>query len=66
MLCCCCQTEFMVDMKCEGCVNAVKNKLETIEGIRRSLFYLLLVVIYSVVAALSSSIVMENFDLKRY
>ncbi|CAA7039147.1 unnamed protein product [Microthlaspi erraticum] len=26
-------TEFMVDMKCEGCVNAVKNKLETIEGI---------------------------------
>ncbi|CAA7039149.1 unnamed protein product [Microthlaspi erraticum] len=26
-------SEFMVDMKCEGCVNAVKNKLETIEGI---------------------------------
>ncbi|CAF2259136.1 BnaA08g24700D [Brassica napus] len=25
-------TEFMVDMKCEGCVNAVKNKLETVEG----------------------------------
>ena len=22
----------MVDMKCEGCVNAVKSKLETIEG----------------------------------
>ncbi|XP_010494254.1 PREDICTED: copper chaperone for superoxide dismutase, chloroplastic/cytosolic-like isoform X1 [Camelina sativa] len=26
-------TEFMVDMKCDGCVNAVKNKLEIIEGI---------------------------------
>ncbi|ESQ35579.1 hypothetical protein EUTSA_v10008232mg [Eutrema salsugineum] len=26
-------TEFMVDMKCEGCVNAVKSKLITIEGI---------------------------------
>ena len=21
-----------MDMKCEGCVNAVKNKLETVEG----------------------------------
>ncbi|GAB2300926.1 hypothetical protein Dimus_034961 [Dionaea muscipula] len=28
-------TEYMVDMKCEGCVNAVKNKLETIEGVKR-------------------------------
>uniref|UniRef100_A0A0D9W8F3 Superoxide dismutase copper chaperone n=1 Tax=Leersia perrieri TaxID=77586 RepID=A0A0D9W8F3_9ORYZ len=26
-------TEFMVDMKCEGCVTAVKNKLQTLEGI---------------------------------
>lgn len=22
----------MVDMKCEGCVNAVKNKLQTVDG----------------------------------
>ncbi|KAJ4889808.1 hypothetical protein Rs2_29556 [Raphanus sativus] len=28
-------TEFMVDMKCEGCVNAVNSKLETIEGIEK-------------------------------
>jgi len=28
----------MVDMTCEGCVNAVKNKLETIEGSRRNNF----------------------------
>ncbi|KAG8083027.1 hypothetical protein GUJ93_ZPchr0014g47112 [Zizania palustris] len=27
-------TEFMVDMKCEGCVTAVKNKLKTLEGIK--------------------------------
>lgn len=27
-------TEFMVDMKCEGCVNAVKGKLETVEGVK--------------------------------
>lgn len=27
----------MVDMTCEGCVNAVKNKLETIEGSNRRL-----------------------------
>ncbi|AES90972.1 putative superoxide dismutase, copper/zinc binding domain, heavy metal-associated domain, HMA [Medicago truncatula] len=27
-------TEYMVDMKCEGCVNAVKNKLQTIHGIK--------------------------------
>ncbi|KAJ4712907.1 Superoxide dismutase [Melia azedarach] len=27
-------TEFMVDMKCEGCVNAVKNKLQTVTGIK--------------------------------
>ncbi|KAJ7952412.1 Superoxide dismutase [Quillaja saponaria] len=27
-------TEYMVDMKCEGCVNAVKNKLETVKGVR--------------------------------
>ncbi|KAL6348935.1 hypothetical protein AAG906_033591 [Vitis piasezkii] len=27
-------TEFMVDMKCEGCVNAVKNKLQTISGVK--------------------------------
>ena len=26
------QTEFMVDMTCEGCVNSVKNKLETVDG----------------------------------
>ncbi|CAN6907935.1 unnamed protein product [Brassica oleracea] len=25
----------MVDMKCEGCVNAVKSKLETIEGLEK-------------------------------
>ncbi|AQK45429.1 Copper chaperone for superoxide dismutase chloroplastic/cytosolic [Zea mays] len=24
----------MVDMKCEGCVTAVKNKLQTLEGIK--------------------------------
>ncbi|KAG8083018.1 hypothetical protein GUJ93_ZPchr0014g47441 [Zizania palustris] len=28
------KTEFMVDMKCEGCVTAVKNKLKTLEGIK--------------------------------
>ncbi|GAB4856962.1 hypothetical protein Ancab_014880 [Ancistrocladus abbreviatus] len=28
-------TEFMVDMTCEGCVNAVKSKLETVEGVKR-------------------------------
>ncbi|KAL0697669.1 hypothetical protein Bca4012_053791 [Brassica carinata] len=28
-------TEFMVDMKCEGCVSAVKSKLETVEGIEK-------------------------------
>ncbi|KAM0839459.1 hypothetical protein ACQ4PT_060301 [Festuca glaucescens] len=27
-------TEFMVDMKCEGCVTAVKNRLQTLEGIK--------------------------------
>ncbi|KAL5650265.1 hypothetical protein ACJX0J_041074, partial [Zea mays] len=27
-------TKFMVDMKCEGCVTAVKNKLQTLEGIK--------------------------------
>ncbi|CAN6276656.1 unnamed protein product [Urochloa humidicola] len=27
-------TEFMVDMKCEGCITAVKNKLQTLEGIK--------------------------------
>ncbi|XP_044967443.1 copper chaperone for superoxide dismutase, chloroplastic [Hordeum vulgare subsp. vulgare] len=27
-------TEFMVDMKCEGCVTAVKNRLQTLEGIQ--------------------------------
>ncbi|KAK9276660.1 hypothetical protein L1049_006196 [Liquidambar formosana] len=27
-------TEFMVDMKCDGCVNAVKNKLETVNGVK--------------------------------
>lgn len=27
-------TEFMVDMKCEGCVNSVKTKLQTIEGVK--------------------------------
>ncbi|KAL8138660.1 hypothetical protein V2J09_004661 [Rumex salicifolius] len=28
------QTEFMVDMKCEGCVKSVKSKLETVEGVK--------------------------------
>ncbi|KAL2902268.1 Copper chaperone for superoxide dismutase chloroplastic/cytosolic [Bienertia sinuspersici] len=28
------QTEFVVDMKCEGCVSAVKSKLETLEGVK--------------------------------
>ncbi|KAL5541011.1 hypothetical protein UlMin_042584 [Ulmus minor] len=27
-------TEYMVDMKCEGCVNAVKNKLQTVDGVK--------------------------------
>ncbi|MED6133970.1 hypothetical protein PIB30_033103 [Stylosanthes scabra] len=27
-------TEYMVDMKCEGCVNAVKNKLHTVNGVK--------------------------------
>ncbi|WJX88972.1 hypothetical protein P8452_71007 [Trifolium repens] len=27
-------TEYMVDMKCDGCVNAVKDKLQTINGIK--------------------------------
>ncbi|KAK0606595.1 hypothetical protein LWI29_001274 [Acer saccharum] len=27
-------TKYMVDMKCEGCVNAVKNKLQTINGVK--------------------------------
>ncbi|XP_058085154.1 copper chaperone for superoxide dismutase, chloroplastic isoform X2 [Magnolia sinica] len=27
-------TEFMVDMKCDGCVSAVKNKLQTIDGVK--------------------------------
>ncbi|EEF51042.1 copper chaperone for superoxide dismutase, chloroplastic/cytosolic [Ricinus communis] len=27
-------TEFMVDMKCEGCVGAVKNKLQTVNGVK--------------------------------
>ncbi|XP_052151384.1 copper chaperone for superoxide dismutase, chloroplastic [Oryza glaberrima] len=27
-------TEFMVDMKCDGCVTAVKNKFQTLEGIK--------------------------------
>ncbi|KAK4488204.1 hypothetical protein RD792_003947 [Penstemon davidsonii] len=27
-------TEFMVDMKCEGCVNSVKNKLQTVDGVK--------------------------------
>ncbi|WCJ26091.1 Copper chaperone for superoxide dismutase chloroplastic [Euphorbia peplus] len=27
-------TEFMVDMKCEGCVNSVKNKLQTVNGVK--------------------------------
>lgn len=31
----------MVDMKCEGCVNAVKSKLETVEG---SFFFLRLLI----------------------
>ncbi|KAL1547537.1 copper chaperone for superoxide dismutase, chloroplastic/cytosolic-like [Salvia divinorum] len=28
-------TEFMVDMTCEVCVNSVKNKLETVEGVKK-------------------------------
>lgn len=27
-------TEFMVDMKCEGCVNSVKTKLQTLDGVK--------------------------------
>ncbi|XP_031497422.1 copper chaperone for superoxide dismutase, chloroplastic/cytosolic [Nymphaea colorata] len=27
-------TEFMVDMKCDSCVSAVKNKLQTVDGVR--------------------------------
>ncbi|OUZ99471.1 Superoxide dismutase [Macleaya cordata] len=27
-------TEFMVDMKCDGCVNAVENKLLTVDGVK--------------------------------
>lgn len=27
-------TEFMVDMTCEGCVNSVMSKLETVEGVK--------------------------------
>ncbi|KAL2543824.1 Copper chaperone for superoxide dismutase [Forsythia ovata] len=27
-------SEFMVDMKCEGCVNSVKNKLQTVDGVK--------------------------------
>lgn len=27
-------TEFMVDMSCEGCVKAVKNKLSTVDGVK--------------------------------
>ncbi|XP_050238245.1 copper chaperone for superoxide dismutase, chloroplastic/cytosolic-like [Mercurialis annua] len=28
------QTKFMVDMKCEGCVNSVKNKLQTVDEVK--------------------------------
>ncbi|ERN19453.1 hypothetical protein AMTR_s00069p00181130 [Amborella trichopoda] len=28
-------TEFMVDMKCDGCVSAVQNKLQTLDGVKR-------------------------------
>ncbi|KAF4401696.1 hypothetical protein G4B88_000744 [Cannabis sativa] len=28
------QTEYMVDMKCEGCVNAVKNKFQIVNGVK--------------------------------
>ncbi|KAJ6946408.1 copper chaperone for superoxide dismutase [Populus alba x Populus x berolinensis] len=27
-------TEFMVDMKCEGCVHSVKNKLQSVNGVK--------------------------------
>ncbi|KAI4311691.1 hypothetical protein MLD38_036566 [Melastoma candidum] len=27
-------TEFMVDMKCEGCVSSVKNKLQAVDGVK--------------------------------
>ncbi|CAA7403638.1 unnamed protein product [Spirodela intermedia] len=29
------QTEFMVDIKCEGCVSSVKNKLLNLEGVKK-------------------------------
>uniref|UniRef100_A0A1D1XRE1 Superoxide dismutase copper chaperone n=1 Tax=Anthurium amnicola TaxID=1678845 RepID=A0A1D1XRE1_9ARAE len=29
------QTEFMVDMKCDGCVYAVKNNLQSLDGVKR-------------------------------
>ncbi|KAH6778948.1 copper chaperone for SOD1 [Perilla frutescens var. hirtella] len=28
-------TEYMVDMKCEGCVNSVRNKLQTVDGVKK-------------------------------
>ncbi|XP_075079831.1 copper chaperone for superoxide dismutase, chloroplastic/cytosolic-like isoform X1 [Nicotiana tabacum] len=28
------ETEFMVDMSCQGCVKAVKSKLQTVEGVK--------------------------------
>ncbi|XP_050142410.1 copper chaperone for superoxide dismutase, chloroplastic/cytosolic-like isoform X2 [Malus sylvestris] len=28
------QTEYMVDMKCDGCVKSVKSKLETVDGVK--------------------------------
>ncbi|GLJ25931.1 hypothetical protein SUGI_0497150 [Cryptomeria japonica] len=28
-------TEFMVDMKCEGCVSSVRNKLEPLDGVKK-------------------------------
>jgi copper chaperone for superoxide dismutase len=28
------QTEFMVDMSCEGCVKSVRTKLEPLEGVK--------------------------------
>lgn len=43
------QTEFMVDMKCEGCVKSVKNKLQTVDG---NHFNKVALLVSSIIAAL--------------
>lgn len=54
----------MVDMKCEGCVNAVKNKLETIQGTIRE--KTLVYVLYGHdLLWCCLTCVMKKFDLKR-